>query len=128
RFLLFYLLCGFSAAIAHIHTNPESTVPVVGASGAVAGVLGAYMVMFPRSQIITLIPIVIIPWFVRIPAVFFLGIWFLMQLYTGEIEIHTRVAQTGGVAFMAHVGGFIAGIVFGLILARPPPPDGAVDE
>ena len=126
RFLAFYLLCGFFAGLTHVYFSPLSRLPTVGASGAIAGVLGAYFILFPTAKVTTLIPIIIIPWFVQLPAVLFLGIWFLMQLYAGEIEVHSQVAaHTGGVAFMAHVGGFVAGVVLCLVLRPPlrPPPE-----
>lgn len=103
KYLLFYLVVGVAAGIVHIFTNPTSTVPVVGASGAVAGVLGAYIIAFPRSRILALVPIL-----VEIPAVIFIAFWFVIQLFNG-------VASLGGaansVAWWAHVGGFIAGVL-----------------
>lgn len=116
RYLLFYVLCGWASAFAHIWTNPTSMIPTIGASGAVAGVMGAYMVLFPKSRILTLILIIVIPYFVEIPAVFFLAFWFLIQFISASItDIHAT-----GVAWWAHVGGFASGIIFaGLLLAIP---------
>jgi membrane associated rhomboid family serine protease len=104
-FLVFYLTCGLLAGAAQVLAAPTSPIPMVGASGAIAGVLGAYFMLFPRSQVLTL---VILPFFVRLvylPAVLFLGAWFLMQL------ISLPQGAAGGVAFAAHVGGFIAGLL-----------------
>ncbi len=108
-FLIFYLACGFSAGAVHLATHPESMAATIGASGAIAGVMGAYLVLFPRARVLTLIPIVIWPWFVELPAVLFLGLWFLTQLYSGAMSL--GVPEAGGVAWWAHVGGFAAGIL-----------------
>ncbi len=119
RFLFFYLVCGVAAAGAQMWAAPLSTLPVVGASGAIAGVLGAYMLLFPRARILTLIPIFIFPWFVEIPAIVFLGVWFLMQLLSGTAELGVHTAQAaGGVAWWAHAGGFAAGFALAIILPR----------
>src|SRR5215467_5912640 len=111
RFLLFYLLSGVIAALTLALFSPSSIVPTVGASGAIAGVLGAYFVMFPRSRIVTLVPLFFIPWFVQIPALVYLGFWFLMQLLNGSLELSARAGLAGGVAWWAHAGGFVAGIL-----------------
>jgi membrane associated rhomboid family serine protease len=116
RYLFFYLACGLGAALTQIALSPASAVPTVGASGAIAGVLGAYLVSFPRSRVLTLIPIIIIPWFVEIPAVVYLVLWFAVQLLSGVASLHLP-ASAGGIAWWAHIGGFIAGIVGVLILA-----------
>ncbi len=105
RFLLFYICCGFCALFVHLLFNFSSPVPVVGASGAIAGVMGAYLILYPHATVVTLIPIFIFPWFVNIPAVLFLGVWFLLQFFNGA-----AVSGGGGVAWWAHVGGFVAGI------------------
>jgi membrane associated rhomboid family serine protease len=110
RYLLFYLAAGVAAALAQVALNPASPLPTVGASGAIAGVLGAYLVSFPRARVVTFIPIFIFPWIVQIPAVFYLAFWFLMQVASGLAELGTRSAG-GGVAWWAHIGGFLAGIV-----------------
>lgn len=119
RFLLFYLACGVAASLAHVAAAPDSTLPVVGASGAVAGVLGAYFLSFPHAHVIAVIPILFWPYFVRVPAVVFLGLWFVVQLISGTAQLGTPTAlESGGVAFWAHAGGFVAGGVF-LWLLRP---------
>jgi membrane associated rhomboid family serine protease len=118
RFVVFYLLCGGAAALAQIAASPMSPVPTVGASGAIAGVLGAYFWLFPRARILTFIPIFIIPYFVEVPALVFLGIWFILQLISGLAEAGTRTLH-GGVAWWAHAAGFVTGIVL-LWIMRPP--------
>jgi membrane associated rhomboid family serine protease len=120
-YILFYLLCGVIAGTTHILFNPTSVLPVVGASGAISGVLGAYFVLYPTARVITLIPIFFIPWFVEIPAVFYLGFWFVSQLLNGTLQIVSGVEAFGGVAWWAHAGGFIAGIVLVGLLARRQP-------
>ncbi len=106
RFLLFYILCGLVAGGMHFLLNLASPVPTIGASGAVAGVMGAYFLLYPGSRILTVIPIIIIPWFVEIPAFIFLGVWFAIQfLNAAGSDVGT------GIAWWAHVGGFIAGLV-----------------
>ncbi len=107
RYLLFYLLCGFSSGVFHLFTNWNSEIPTIGASGAIAGVMGAYLILYPGSRILTLIPIFFIPYFIEIPAFFFLGLWFILQFLSAAAS-HGR---TGGIAWWAHIGGFIAGIV-----------------
>ncbi|MEA4855088.1 MAG: rhomboid family intramembrane serine protease [Solidesulfovibrio sp.] len=109
RFTLFYLLCGLLAAAAHILFNWNATVPVIGASGAIAGVMGAYFRLFPRARVVTLIPIIIIPWIIELPAVVFLGIWFCIQLLSGLTGAAGGNAAAS-VAFWAHAGGFVAGL------------------
>lgn len=110
RFLLFYILTGLAAGVTHWFMDPDSTVPVVGASGAIAGVLGAYFVLFPRSQIIAVFPIFFYPFFFELPAVTYLFFWFLSQVVSGTLA-GLGPENVGGVAWWAHVGGFIAGIV-----------------
>jgi membrane associated rhomboid family serine protease len=114
RFLAFYVLCGTAAALTQVFTSPDSTVPMVGASGAIAGVMGAYFVLYPRS---TLIPLFFFFQIVEIPAIFFLGIWFVMQFLSGVGSI--AASATGGVAFWAHIGGFVAGVGGVLLFRRP---------
>jgi membrane associated rhomboid family serine protease len=114
RFLLFYLVCGIAAALAIAAFTPHSTVPVIGASGAIAGVLGAYFVLYPRAKITTILPIFILIYFVEIPAIVYLLVWFVAQLYAGLAQ-NPEVA--GGVAWWAHVGGFMVGMVVGPMLA-----------
>lgn len=106
RFAAFYLLSGMASALLHFMLNPVSPVPTIGASGAIAGVMGAYFILYPGSKILTLIPIIIIPWFIEIPAFIFLGVWFILQFYNA-----TGSGDASGIAWWAHVGGFIAGIV-----------------
>jgi membrane associated rhomboid family serine protease len=110
RFLAFYLISGIFASMMYIYISPRSPMPVIGASGAIAGVMGAYYVLFPRARILTLIPIIIIPWFIELPAYLFLGWWFLLQLFSGTVTSVLPEAG-GGVAWWEHIGGFIAGIV-----------------
>lgn len=110
RFPLFYLSCGIAGSLAHIYINPESTIPSIGASGAISGILGAYFVLYPFARVLTLVPIFFI-WFVKLPAFFFLGFWFLMQFFSGASSILNGEAMTGGVAWWAHIGGFVTGII-----------------
>jgi membrane associated rhomboid family serine protease len=111
-FLLFYLACGAAAAFAQIAVNPGSRVPMVGASGAISGVLGAYFVLYPHSRVVTLIPLFIFFEIVELPAIFFLGLWFFYQLLLGLGSLaQSGAAEIGGVAFWAHAGGFVAGLV-----------------
>ena len=110
RFAAFYIVCGLIAAGVHILFNWRSTVPVIGASGAIAGVMGAYFRLFPRARVVTLIPILIFPWIVELPAVVFLGIWFVVQLLSG-LSGAMASGQPADVAFWAHIGGFAAGLV-----------------
>ena len=106
RFLGFYLVCGIISGLFHFFSNPVSMVPTIGASGAIAGVMGAYFLLYPKSRILTIIPIIIIPWFVEIPAFIFLGLWFLIQF------INAAGSSAGsGIAWWAHIGGFVAGLV-----------------
>lgn len=121
RFVVFYLLTGLAAGYAHILVNPESAIPTVGASGAVAGLLGAYVVLFPKARVLSVLPIFFYLTTVRLPALAVIGLWFVSQFFIGLGQ------QSGGagVAWMAHVGGFIAGavliLVFSLGRRRPPP-------
>lgn len=109
RFLLFYLLCGALAGLAHVFANPTSTIPTIGASGAVAGVLGAYILSFPRSVVLTLVPLGLFVPAIRVPAWTYLSLWFVVQLVSGLAPIWARdVTQT--VAFWAHISGFLAGV------------------
>lgn len=111
RYLLFYIACGMASFAVQIGFQPASVVPNLGASGAIAGVLGAYFLLFPRARVVTLLPLFIIFTTVEIPAVVFLGLWFLLQFLSGTASLG-RAAAAGGVAWWAHVGGFIAGMVF----------------
>jgi len=120
RFLLFYLLTGVVAGITHWFTNVDSTVPTVGASGAIAGVLGAYFVLFRESRIVVMFPVFFFPFFFELPAVTYLLFWFLSQLLSGTIAGLTA-SDVGGIAFWAHVGGFVAGVVFHRLFLLPEP-------
>lgn len=118
RFLLFYLVTGILASLAHYYINPLSSIPVVGASGAIAGVMGAYFIMYPRARVLTLIPIIIFPWFVEIPAFIYLGFWVLSQVYSGTISLYAAAAAST-VAFWAHVGGFVSGVLLHRVFFSP---------
>lgn len=119
RYLVFYLLCGVAAGLAHVLTNAGSPVPTIGASGAVAGVMGAYLVKFPHSRIVTLIPIFFLLTTVELPAVLILLYWFLIQIFSGMAAAGQMASAQGGVAWFAHVGGFVAGMVLiGLMKTR----------
>lgn len=120
RYLLFYLLAGIAAALTQVALNPLSRLPTIGASGAIAGVLGAYLVTYPRARVLTLVPIFFWPWFVEIPAIAYLALWFALQLFEGVLSLGAPQAA-GGVAVWAHVGGFIAGGVLMKLLAPPRP-------
>ncbi|MFN7918414.1 MAG: rhomboid family intramembrane serine protease [Vicinamibacterales bacterium] len=112
RFIVFYLLCGCVAAFGQILLDPESTVPMIGASGAIAGVMGAYFVLYPQSRVLTLVPFIIFVDIIELPAIFLLGFWFLMQLFSaGAIAVTASTGGSGGVAFMAHVAGFVMGLI-----------------
>lgn len=108
RYLLFYILCGVASGLFHLIINWQSTIPTIGASGAIAGVMGAYILLYPRSKILTLIPIFFIPYFVELSAFFFLGLWLVLQF----INAAGSGAEGGGIAWWAHIGGFLFGIIF----------------
>ena len=119
RYLVFYLACGVAGTLLHTVLSPNSWVPLVGASGAIAGVMGAYFLLFRRSMVLVFIPFFFMAPIVEVPAYVFLGVWFLLQFFSGAFSIlGPRAAQTGGVAFWAHVGGFAAGVVLILLLSR----------
>jgi membrane associated rhomboid family serine protease len=117
RFIFFYLLCGIAAALGQVGVDPQSTLPTIGASGAIAGVMGAYFVLYPRSRVLTLVPLIIFWDIIEMPAIFLLGFWFLLQLFSAGAIATT--ANTGGVAFAAHVVGFVVGVIAVFILRRP---------
>ncbi len=119
RFLLLYLGSGVLAGIVQMFASPGSSIPMVGASGAIAGVLGAYLMLFPSARVVTLVPMGIVWETIHVPAFVFLGIWFLLQWWGGFTAIG-QVADVGGVAFWAHIGGFVNGIVAGLWLRSKP--------
>ena len=109
RFVGFYLLCGIAGALAHVAIDPLSTLPTIGASGAIAGVMGGYFVLYPHSRVLTLVPIIFYFELIELPAILLLGFWFLMQLFSAGAIAVTASTQGGGIAFMAHVAGFVAG-------------------
>jgi membrane associated rhomboid family serine protease len=119
RYLLFYLGAGYAAAFAHAWSDPASTLPAVGASGAISGVLGAYLFLYPRARIVTVLWLFIFVRFIEIPAIVYLPVWFLMQLFSGFASLGAATAggaQGGGTAFFAHIGGFVAGPLLLLLL------------
>lgn len=117
KFLLFYLGCGVVAGLTQVAMDPSSPVPTVGASGAIAGVLGAYLVSYPKARVLTFVPIFFLPWLVEVPAFVFLVLWFATQVLMGLAPFGREL--TGGVAWWAHVGGFVAGALL-VNLGRPP--------
>ena len=121
RYLLFYLLCGVGAALAQFWANPQAQAPMIGASGAISGVLGAYFLLYPRARILTFVPIFILFYLVEIPAYFFIGFWFLMQFLQGAVQqVAVGRLVEGGVAWWAHVGGFVAGVLLLYLFKRGP--------
>ena len=114
RFIAFYLLTGLAAALGQVIVSPDSIVPMVGASGAISGVMGAYLVLYPRVKVYTLVPIFIFFTSIALPAWAMLGYWFVLQLLSGFFS----PGDMGGVAFWAHIGGFIAGVVLIKLFAR----------
>lgn len=121
RFTVFYLLSGLAAAAAQVWSDPTSPVPMVGASGAIAGVLAAYMVLFPRARVVALIPIFVFIQFAEVPAVLFLVVWFAYQFFAGVGSL--AHGGSGGVAYWAHIGGFVAGLVMVFAFRKPKEPD-----
>ena len=120
RFVLFYLFCGAAAALAHVFMNPNSILPTIGASGAIAGVMGAYFVLYPHSRVLALVPLFIFWEIIEVPAILFLGLWFVMQFFSGVGSIAADVGvESGGVAFWAHVAGFLAGVGSVFLLRKP---------
>jgi membrane associated rhomboid family serine protease len=116
RYLVFYLLCGLGASMTHVLVNANDVVPSIGASGAIAGVMGAYLMLYPRATVAVLFPIFLIFWAIPVPAVLLIGVWFVMQVFSGAASIGADVVGGGGgVAWFAHIGGF----VLGLLLAYP---------
>jgi membrane associated rhomboid family serine protease len=118
RFLGFYLLSGVVAGLAHSLLAPGSTLPTIGASGAIAGVLGAYFVLFPSARVLTFVPLIILPWLVEIPAFVYLGVWFLLQVTSGLLDLGAAGAFAG-IAWWAHIGGFVFGALTALLYLRP---------
>lgn len=117
RFLAFYLLCGVAAALTHVLLHADSKVPVIGASGAISGVMGAYFILFPKSRVITLIVILLIIRLVEIPAQVYLGLWFVLQLLSGFVSLGAADGFSS-VAWWAHIGGFVAGMVLMPVFVR----------
>lgn len=111
RFLIFYILCGLVASGFHVAVDPTSAVPMVGASGAISGVLGAYILMFPGARVVTLIPVFIFLQVAELPALVVLGFWFVMQFFNGVLSLGFETGGMGGVAWWAHIGGFVSGLV-----------------
>jgi membrane associated rhomboid family serine protease len=120
-FTAFYLVSGIAAGLTHVFVNAESTIPSVGASGAVAGVLGAYLVLFPSAQVRTLLFLGPFITMTRVPAILLIGFWFVTQLVSGLASLDVATQQTAGVAFWAHIGGFVAGFVLAMVV-RPSRP------
>ncbi|MCL4511528.1 MAG: rhomboid family intramembrane serine protease [Bacteroidetes bacterium] len=116
KYLLFYFLSGLAAGFVQVFSSASSSVPTIGASGAISGVLGAYIVMFPSAKILTLLPIFFFPFIINIPAVLFIGFWFLMQFFSGVQS--WGIDTSGGIAWWAHIGGFVAGILMVPIFKR----------
>jgi len=113
KFILFYLLAGIAGSFLQIATDPTSTIPNIGASGAISGVLAAYLILYPNAKVLTVIPIIFFIEIVRIPAIILIGFWFILQLFSGLFTI----GQTGGgTAYFAHIGGFIAGLALTLLV------------
>jgi len=113
RYFVFFLLCGIASVFAQAVSNPQSAIPMIGASGAISGVLGAYFLTYPQARILTLVPIVIFFYIIELPAFFFLGFWFVLQFIQGSLySLNSEQLAGGGVAWWAHVGGFAAGVLF----------------
>jgi membrane associated rhomboid family serine protease len=119
KFLVFYLICGFAASFAQIFADPDSIIPSLGASGAIAGVLGAYLVMFPRNRVRTILPLGFIWTIVELPAVLVLGFWIVIQIASQYTAMSSaRHTNQGGVAYMAHIGGFVSGLILCFFFRR----------
>jgi len=127
RFFLFYLLAGLSANLIHFAVNHDSTFPVIGASGAIAGVMAAYLRLFPRARIVTLIPILFLPYFIEVPAAVFMGFWFLLQIYSGAASL-VVASSAGGIAWWAHIGGFAVGFLLVKVMCSGRPGECRLDK
>ncbi len=114
RFILFYLLCGFLAAYAHIYLYPESKTPVVGASGAISGIMGAYILLYPKARVLCLLFLGFFVTLVRVPAFMVLGLWILIQVINGSVAL----GREAGVAWFAHIGGFFAGLALIMLFRK----------
>ena len=122
RYLIFYVFAGLASGLLQALVAPGSRVPAIGASGAIAGVLGAYFILYPGGRVVTLIMLVFIPWFVEIPAIIYLGFWFVTQLFSGLAALNTPgAANMGGVAWWAHIGGFLFGVFVHRLFLRQAP-------
>ena len=111
KYLIFYLMCGIVAGISQIIVSPDAVIPAIGASGAIAGVLGAYFTLYPRARVATLVFLGFFIRLIELPAIAFLGIWFVMQFFSGAFALAMGAAGQGGVAWWAHIGGFVAGLI-----------------
>ena len=120
QYLLFYLLCGLAGGLAHVLFNAESAVPAIGASGAISGVMGAYLIRFPRARVHTLLFFFVFATTIDVPAVLMIGYWFVVQLFSGFGQLAQAGTQGGGTAWFAHIGGFIAGMVLIRVLPTRP--------
>lgn len=118
RFLVFYLLCGLAASLTHLAFNLGSSVPSIGASGAIAGVLGAYLLSYPFARVLTLVPFLIVWPVVELPAILVLGFWFVIQIFNGAASVASTAQTGGGVAWWAHIGGFVAGMLLLPVFAQ----------
>ncbi|GAB4352134.1 MAG: rhomboid family intramembrane serine protease [Candidatus Abyssubacteria bacterium] len=118
KFALFYLLCGVAGALGHIFAHPESTVPTIGASGAISGVLGAYFILFPKARVVALVPVFLFFYFLEVPAFVFLGIYILFQFLYGIPSLSAAPEAAQGVAWFAHIGGFFAGLILIFIFGK----------
>jgi membrane associated rhomboid family serine protease len=120
KFAVFYLLCGVAASLAHTAVDPDSVIPTVGASGAIAGVLGSYLVMFPRNRVRSILPLGFIWTTIELPAMAVLGFWIVIQVISQYTAFaNTSMSQGGGVAYMAHIGGFVVGVILTFMFRRP---------
>jgi len=117
RYLVFYLACGLLASVSHAIFNPTSTIPALGASGAISGVLGSFILMFPLAELVIVIPILFFPFFFQVPAIVFAGFWFVSQVLAGTVELFAP-SGGGGIAWWAHIGGFVAGIALTPVMHR----------
>lgn len=124
KYLIFYLFGGLVASVTHIVTNPGSQIPTVGASGAIAAVLGAYLVLYPQSRVLTIIPLGYFMRLTAVPAFIVLGLWFILQIFSGVTSLGGQ--DVGGVAFWAHIGGFVTGLVLAKLLASQRRPEYSV--
>jgi membrane associated rhomboid family serine protease len=128
-YTLFYLAAGAAAGVAQVVTAPASMIPAIGASGAIAGVLGVYLVLYPTAPVRVLVPTFFFMRVARLPAILVLGMWFVIQLFNGALSFGVRTMATGGVAWFAHIGGFVAGLIIGAVLRatrgprEPQPPE-----